>query len=241
MKTIRKLALPVLFTLAVGIQMFVLQSLDYSTSWLVDVSAAETVVRPTPAFEMGGLRWPVDAYAASPALHELRRNFDTECGGRRSIEAALCVSDRMSRQFPHGGPDDEYVAGSFDPTTFARHHAGGAPGHCGTRSAILAGELLAVGVPARIVQLVHFDGRRDHNVVEIWDAEQGWVVVDPTYGGMVGTADGPTSMLELSKHATEIRWFPVGRPPDPFGNLEPSELEMLYRGLFPSAIVYPEP
>lgn len=105
----------------------------------------------------------------------------------------------------------------------------------------LTGELLSVGVPARIVQLVPLDGSGGHNLVEVWDEPRGWVMVDPTYGGIVGTKSGPTSALALSESPDNVRWFAVGVPPDPFKDFGPVQMEALYRGLFSSSVIYPEP
>ena len=171
MKTARTLVLAILLTAAVFGQLLVLGSLPYSTSWLVRAAESDAFAPPTPGFHIGDVAWPVDVYAASSELDELRRSFEAECEMTTSIDAALCISNRMARQCPHGEPVEEFVSPSFDPAANLQRHAAGSPGHCVTRSAILAGELLSVGVPARIVQLAPLDGSGGHNLVEVWDEE----------------------------------------------------------------------
>jgi hypothetical protein len=63
---------------------------------------------------------------------------------------------------------------------FSAHMHEGEPGHCVSRSGLLAGVLLATNRPARVVQ-IYSPQKRGHNVVEVWDEKDGWVIVDPTF------------------------------------------------------------
>jgi hypothetical protein len=72
----------------------------------------------------------------------------------------------------------------FDPAAHFASHMAGEPSHCLTRSAILATQLLSVGIPARVVQFVPAVGK-GHTLVGVWDETIGWIVVDPTNGGFV--------------------------------------------------------
>ncbi len=57
------------------------------------------------------------------AHFELRR-VEAECEMTRPAGAALCISDHMARQFPHGEPEEEFVSPSFDPVGNLKRHDG---------------------------------------------------------------------------------------------------------------------
>lgn len=243
MRSVRKLALGGLVLVLLEVILLVaLARLQYSTAWLVRTSDEDVSAAPNGLFSIGSVEWPVSAYAASPALDAFRRSFQSSCGPTKddAIAAALCVSNRMASTFPHGKPESEFVAPSFDPIVELTRHRSGDAGHCVTRSAILATELLSVGVPARVVQLVPLDGSDGHNLVEVWEAGTGWALVDPTYGGLVGEESEPWSALELAS-ASSVRFQPVGRAPAPLDELERPEVEAIIDGLLPAAVIYPEP
>ncbi len=230
----------VFFLVALVGQLFVLRELPYSTARLSGVAMEAMKEVPSPNFAAGDISWRVSEFATSPDLEPFRRSFESTCQGLQPVQAALCVSDRMASQFPHGDPPSEFVDAVFDPLTHLQIHSQGRSGHCVTRSSIMAAELLAVGIPARLVQLSPLDGSGGHNLVEVYQEDLGWVMVDPTYGGLVGDASGPKSVLEMVGRPDAVRWFQRGMMPEPF-QLTTAEIEELYRPLLRAAVVYPEP
>jgi hypothetical protein len=164
------------------------------------VAESEAAAIPSPDFSIGVLHWPVSALARSPELEPFRQDFRAHCASKVGIDAAVCVCNRMARAFPYGRPSTEYVNPRFDPVVHMRAHFAGEPGHCLTRSAILAAELLAVGVPARVVQLLNRN-LRGHTLIEVWDDTTGWTLVDPTFG-----------VVRRSRGSSRSAWTAVTRP-----------------------------
>lgn len=230
-----------LFVLALGAA---LVSLEYSTAWLVRGPDEAARKAPQEAFTIGAARWTLEAYADSAELEAFRSSFESSCRAHQEeedpIAAALCVSDRMAREFEHGQPETEFFAPSFDPEHEHARHRSGAPGHCVCRSAMMAAELLSVGIPARVVQLLPLDGSDGHNLVEVWETERGWVLVDPTYGGLVGEDRTIGSALDLA-YSSRAPFERVGHAPVPFDAFTADEVEAVYDSLLPAAVVYPEP
>lgn len=204
-------------------------------------SAEDAFAPPQPGFHISSVHWPVDELETALSLEPFRESFRGVCHKTRALDAAQCISDRMARQFQHGEPGEEFVASSFEPARHLRTHSGGTPGHCVNRSAILAAELLSVGFPARVVQLAPLNGNGGHNLVEVFDEERGWIMVDPTYGGLAGDANGPGAALALSGSPERVVFYPRGVAPSPFESIEVAEVEAIYRAVLPAAVVYPEP
>jgi len=83
-------------------------------------------------------------------------------------------------RFPMGNQKTEFFDREFDVAeAFHAHVERGEPGHCVARSGLLAAVLLSAGCPARVVQLYPPKGK-GHNVVEVWEEDHGWVIIDPT-------------------------------------------------------------
>lgn len=222
-------------------QVLWLASLPYSTSLIKAAAPQDVLAAPSPQFHFGSLEWDTNALALAPELGEHREFFRRQCGYKSGVEAAMCVSDAMAVAFPDGVPTDEFVRHAFDPSAHLRDHLGGAPGHCMTRSAILAAALLSVGLPGRVVQVAPDDLAWGHTLVEVWDAQDGWVLVDPTWGGVHGDAEGPAPAVRLLDAPTSVRWFGLGIRPvtgDPTAERQAAGPPPVR---FQGRLLYPEP
>jgi hypothetical protein len=106
-----------------------------------------------------------------------------------------------------------------------------------TRSAILATQLLSVGVPARVVQFVPVDDK-GHTLVEVWDNSVGWAVVDPSTGGYVVGASSRAA-IDLLAQPASVDWRPFG-----FTKADEAEIARQndhFRHLLAGNVLYPEP
>lgn len=216
----------------------VLKTLDYSSVRLVPVEAAEANARPTPDFRIGPLTWPVAELSRDPRLEPFRRAFRSACGDARGRAAAACASAVLAERIPLGEPKSEFVSPHFDPVAHFEEHMAGAPGHCLTRSAILATQLLSVGIPARVVQLVPPQGK-GHTLVGFWDERSGWLVVDPTTSGFV-TWDGKRgSAPDLLTDPRRVRWTPLDSSQHP--RAETADRKRELEALLSGVVLYPEP
>lgn len=184
-----------------------LRELPYSTSWIEAASEIEAGVTPTPGFQVGGLAWPISEYAIAPSLEPFRAQFLKYCEGSDGVEAALCASRELARHSPLGEPRHEFVDAQYDPAAVLQEHLDGAPGHCTTRSALVTVQLLAVGIPARVVQVLPTDGS-GHNVLSVWDSKIGWSLVDPSVPGLVTRDGDAVAARELLDDATSITISP---------------------------------
>lgn len=202
-----------------------MRSLPYSTSWISSIDDAETDVGPTAeVLKMGPLEWDLAGYRTAANLAPYRENFRA-CEPLSGLEAAHCVVAELSARSPVGDPPIEFVDQQFDPAAALRLHLGGVPGHCTTRSALAATALLAMGKPARIAQLLP-SGGQGHNIIEVWQPGEGWVLFDPVYDdAFAGTA--PLSACSLLA-GSQVSWQRLTDGPD----------VSRYRG---AAILYPEP
>ena len=227
----------VLVVTAAGLA-FGLRALPYSSSMFSEVGAEEAGRRPTPDFRLGPLFWPVVELQESAALAPFRKAFREACGTKLGLSAAGCAAAELARRSPFGQPRDEFIDRTFDPQDHFRRHLAGEPGHCLTRSAILATQLLSVGVPARVVQMLPADGR-GHTVVEVWDDCCGWTLVDPTFGGMVRSPSRSASAAALQAAPESVRWSGIRSPAFPPGS-ERGRLEYV-QGALKGHLVYPEP
>lgn len=214
--------------------------LPYRSAWIAQTTAEEVAAAPTPNFRMGSVEWNVSRYATDPRLEPFRSAFRSACGDRQGLTAALCVSDTMARQFPYGSPSSEFTDRSFDPIAHLARHTAGAPGHCMNRVAILAAELLAVGIPARVTQLLPIHGP-GHNVVEVWDQPNGWVVVDPTYGTVLGDGKKPASAFVLRLAPDHVPWHTLAAAPAPERTFEGERRNGPDTRLYKGRLFYPEP
>jgi len=115
------------------------------------------------------------------------------CASLAGLDAAECLSATFAATFPHGVPSHEFVDAEYDPVADLASHMEGAPGHCVTRSGLIAAILLSAGMAARQMQMA----APHHNVVEVFDERLGWVLIDPTFGAVFRTASGPSSAAAL--------------------------------------------
>ncbi len=222
-------------------QLMALKKLDYSTSQLQTIAPSAAAQPPgLGSFQMGSIKWDIDLYKKSSELQLFREYFHKYCADQIGLSAALCVSNNLVNKIPLGNPTDEFLSASFEPMTSFEQHLNGEPGHCVTLSGFLATILLSVGIPARVVQLVprHTPG---HNIVEVWDEERGWLVVDTTYGGLIGNQDGPISALAAWSDPNSVQWLGGGNASTPVNYNH----QRLYEGkdapLFRGHLMYPEP
>jgi Transglutaminase-like superfamily len=214
--------------------------LPYRSGWITQTTLDEVGAAPTPDFKLGSVEWTVSGYATDPALAPFRSAFQATCGNRRGIPAAICISDTMARRFPYGSPSTEFTDRSFDPVAHLSQHATGEPGHCMNRVAIMAAELLSVGIPARVTQLLPMHGP-GHNVVEVWDEGNGWVVVDPTYGTVLGDGRRPIGAVVLRGAPEHVPWHTLAEAPAPKNSFEDGRRNGPDTRLYKGQLFYPEP
>lgn len=223
------------------LQLIGLKNLEYTTSQLETVPPEAAEQPPTFGnFQMGSIEWDVDLYARSPKLKVFREYFRAYCERKLGLSAALCVSNKLAEQIPFGNPTNEFLASNFNPSASFKKHLNGMPGHCVTLSGFLAATLLSVGIPARVVQLVP-QYKPGHNVVEVWDRDRGWLLIDTTYGGLIGNPHGLISAVEAWRSPNSVRWIGKGkasapRKYNPVVLYEDEEAPLL-RG----HLIYPEP
>lgn len=182
-----------------------LRELPYSTSLIMTASEDDAVAPPGDNFALGPFVWRLAEYQAAPSLAPFRAVFGPACGALEGLSAARCVADIVKARSPRGEPRKEFVDQSFDPGEVLTEHLSGQPGHCMSRSFMTATALLAMGKPARIIQLLPpaYDG---HNVTEIWDAAHGWLVFDPHFDSSILNGDDFISSVELSRVTGGLRW-----------------------------------
>lgn len=231
------------FSTLIALQLAALKALPYSTSLLEDVSPNEAVTQsqhPEGGFNIGPLRWDIPSYVTDPRLEPFRRYFYENCDGQTGVTAALCLSDKFAEQFPFGEPLDDFFKADYDPAaSLVAHTQKGEPGHCVTRSGLVAATLLAVGIPACVVQLVprHAPG---HNIFSVWDESYGWVAIDPSNGYMIGDKRGPSSAIEALQSPEAVKSYRLGEEPK-----ASKSLNIVYEGegasLFRGHLIYPEP
>jgi hypothetical protein len=184
---------------------------------------------PTPdGFSVGSLQWDLEAYQHDPKLDPFRQFFAERCAGTAGLSAARCVSDELARAFPHGTPSREFFEATYDPAADLQSHMGGAPGHCVTRSGLIATVLLANGIPVRQLEIIPAD-LEGHNVVEVYDSR--WVMFDQTFGTVFETASGLANAREALLMNTPGKWSTIATP----------TLPPLARPLVIQDIIYPDP
>lgn len=215
-----------------------LRALPYSSCRLTAVSAAEVGRRPTPDFTLGPLTWRVAEWKEAQALNVFRKSLRADCGWATGVKAATCAAAALARRSPLGRPSSEFIDREFDPVRHFERHMAGEPGHCLTRSAIIATQLLAVGIPARVVQIVPSQGR-GHTVVEVWDEALGWTVIDPTSGGIVTSHSSRRSAADLLDAPASVQWTPI--PSATFAATTARERQRYYQSVLQGNLVYPEP
>jgi hypothetical protein len=216
--------------------LLLLKQLPYSSVILEPVAAEEARRPPASDFSIGPIRWSVAAFTEAKALQPFRDAMRSTCGDAKGLAAGACVTRELHARFPTGDPSSEFVNTNFEPVAHLQRHLAGAPGHCLTRSAILAAELLATGTPARVVQMVPARGK-GHTLVEVWDEMLGWTLVDPSSGGFVTGSTNHASAVDLLADPKLVQWRP-------FGEASSAEVEANrrhFQGLLRGNAVYPEP
>lgn len=217
-----------------------LKRLPYSSSSLQGVTLLQADAPPSnTSYDVGPLHWDLEAYRSAPSLEPLRAFKQAHCATETGLDAAVCVSNAFAEKFPHGTPQHEFVDTSYDPASVLAEHLAGAPGHCVTRSGLLAATLLACGQPARVVQFISTTGV-GHNVIEVWGSQTGWVMFDPTYGGSVTDETHPLSTAAAAK-ANTLTWRANG-----LAAITDTSAAVVYTNaetaLLPgSTVLYPEP
>jgi hypothetical protein len=214
-----------------------LRALPYSTVLLAAVDASDAMRAPSSSFAIGPLLWQVSDLAGAPALQTFRNAMRGACGDARGIAAAECATKVLTDRIPVGSPESEFVRIDFDPVAHFKAHMAGAPGHCMTRSAILATQLLSVGIPARVVQFVPVDDK-GHTLVEVWDDSLGWAVVDPSSGGYVVGASSRAA-IDLLAQPASVDWRPFGFTKA--NDAEVAQQNVHFRQLLAGNVLYPEP
>lgn len=224
-------------------QAFELWWLPYSSSI---IESAETVGSGTPPsggfFRLGSITWDLREFEADASLAVYREVFATYSRGTRGLDAVVNISDEFARRFPHGSPKDEFFLADYDPIHTLYAHLGGEGGHCVTRAGLVATTLLASGIPARVLQVLPPD-LSGHNIVEIWDDSEGWVLFDPTTGyafrrrGRDEKSGSYLSGEEAASSPGPVEIVPLGKVPanvgDPRAFISPR--------FFAGTLVYPEP
>jgi hypothetical protein len=220
-------------------QLAALRRIEYSQAWLASVDLPQARAAG-PSLELGGLRWDPRPYVAAPSLEPFRAVVARHCPGRSGVDTASCLGDLFSQRFVHGRPRIELFAAGYVPTEALAEHLAGAPGHCVSRSGLMATALLASGFPARLVQLVpHVGG--GHNVVEVLDPSRGWTFIDPTYGFLIDSPMGHAALDALAAPG-QVHWQfdPAMRPAVALPRTEAAQQANADR-LISGDIVYPDP
>jgi hypothetical protein len=208
-------AVPVLSGVAALGLLATLAVLPYSTSWISRVSVSEAEAAPGTRAEVGSLTWNIEEYQKAPALEPFRVAFQAKCGNTRGVAAARCVSDHLSAHSPRGVPTGEFVDQDYDPAAALKGHLEGGPGHCTARASMTATALLALGIPARVVQILP-PNKRGHNLLEVWDEEHKWVLFDPFFDSSLLHQGHFASAARLTTTEGELTWRrPHEDSPDP--------------------------
>jgi len=233
---IRRLVAILFFSLVGLFSFFILVKLPYSTSVMERVSKEELSKKPSPNFKIGSVEWDMDVYQNEPKLDIFRDYFKKYCFEQKGVEAALCVSRKLSEQIPSGIPFDEFLNPYADMISSFSRYISGSPGHCVTRSGYLSAILLSNGIPARVVQIAQFAGA-GHNFTEVWDEAYGWVLVDPYYDCIIGTESGYFCATSALGAEYFVKW-----KKDKYSHIvREDDKDGLYRRLFKGVLIYPEP
>jgi len=197
-----------------------------------NTDAGVVASQPSHGFSVGSVRWEVEQFSGDASLASFRLYFRKTCGDKTGTQAAMCLSQAFDLAFPFGAPKHEFLERQFDPAASFVAHLSGEPGHCVSRSAMLATTLLSVGIPARVATFCPRLGPGGHTLVEVWTGTA-WVLVDPTEVGLVGSIR-PTSATEIKHASTALRLFNVDGSirQDPY---------LLSSSIASGELVYPEP
>jgi hypothetical protein len=229
----RRLRLYVFLAFALALSVLaVTKTLPYASFLMANTDAAVAASDPSHGFSIGSVRWEVEQFSSAPGLAPFRRYFFETCGGQTGTQAAICLSQAFDRAFPAGTPKHEFLERHFDPAANFEAHLSGQPGHCVSRSAMLATSLLSVGIPARVASFSPRTGWGGHTLVEVW-AGSDWVTVDPSETGLVGSIR-PNSAAEIKRMSGSLRLFNAD------GNVR-QDPYLLSESIARGELVYPEP
>jgi hypothetical protein len=179
----------------IAAQLYALRELKNSTSWITWVDGDEVAAAASdPDPEIGGIRWPAVWYASAGEMEPFRRFFNEHCGGLRGIAAASCVSNQLIERVPFGEPSTELFQPGYSPVVNFHEHLAGKPGHCVSYSAITANVLLSAGIPARMIQTLP-KTKYGHTIIEVWDDQHGWAVLDPLSDSLITDGEKPISAI----------------------------------------------
>lgn len=221
-------------------QLGTLKQLPYSSCCLEKVDAEELTRASNSRFTLGSIRWDVEEYARDPKLEVFRAYYREKAAGKRGLEAAVVLMDRLLQDIRRGNPSQDFLRRDFDPVASFTAHLRGDPGHCVTLSGSLATILLSVGIPARVVQFVPADNAvRGHTVVEVWDERNGWLLVDALYGGTITNGKSGSSAFHAIHSADKLRFVEQGTHSETataLGYYEDGGLSIQ-----DGSLVYPEP
>lgn len=193
----------------------VLQQSSYSKAWLTTVTAEEAI-RPPTLEKLGGTSWSPAMYVSEPSLAPFALLRNQHCPGRSTFDTVVCLSNLLAARFAHGSPHKDVFDVRYEPTAILQRHLAGEPGHCVTRSGIIATALLASGIPARLVQVqwsLPAAGIGGHNALEFWDDQRGWTMFDPTYGGYFEVSDGARSLAAVALAGRTASWHQAASVP----------------------------
>lgn len=207
-----------------------------SQSVRVEIDEPDRPPDPDGNFSIGPLRWDVATYRTAASLAPFRALYAQHCAGTRGLAAATCVSDVFAKAFKHGGPTREFVQSEYDPPRDLAAHLGGEPGHCVTRSGLLATTLLSEGIPARQVQVV--TAGLGHNLITVWDQQHGWVAFDPS-SGTVFEQEGKlaSTVGAMTREGGDVRSIALA----PMDQVYFTSAKQLREGGAAPEIMYPEP
>lgn len=219
-------------------QCLALRSFNYAASQVEHLDVRKAMLAPQSQFRDGELFLDLEAYRSSPQLEEFRTFFRQNCGSKKGTEAALALANRLRISSEFGPDRDEFLMPTHDPAANLKTVLGGATSHCVSRSALVVTSLLSMGIPARVVQLVPNDGK-GHNVAEVW-ADGRWILVDPSYGGLIATTRGPCSAAEALLTPYAVTFISIVPPAS---RAQPPLQHYAEHGprFFKDRIVYPEP
>jgi len=232
---VRYFGFAVVFAMLSGLQLLSLKSMDYSTSIIEACPSDALSIIPTSDFSLGSLKWDLANYTHDPNLEPLRDFFRKHTDGETGISAAIRLSNVFATAFPNGQASKEFLDAQYDPAVALQSHLDGEPGHCVTRSGLIAAILLSVGIPARVVQVI--GDEHGHNLLEVSDDQHGWILLDPLYGTFVGRENELISAEDAIKFPESLHGIPF----DGGINLAGSGVDTVYRFLFKGDLLYPEP
>ena len=239
MKNSLQIVLILFLSALIGVQLYILKVMHFTTSSISwhSVEEGKTEKKPSPNFKIGNLTFDVEAYSEAKELEPFRQYFEKTCKGLKGIKAASCLSESFVEKVPFGSPSDELFFSSYSPVISFKEHLDGKPGHCVSYSGMEATTLLSVGIPARMVQVLS-EAKTGHNIIEVFDEKEGWVIFDPLSDLLLSKDGKPLSALEMIESGASFTKVEAGQD-----NVTKGYLTEYYDGPTPfdKAITYPEP